>query len=362
MAQVDIPVNAPSGPYSIVVGDGVAATIAQRLRMLDPSGVMLVSDSNVMPIYGDAVAAELRQVAPLKMMSVPAGEKSKSLDQLTRLYDIALAEPALDRNAVVIALGGGVVGDLAGFMAATLMRGVRLVQVPTSLMAMLDSSVGGKTAINHQRGKNLIGSFHQPAAVICDLNLLKTLPDREFRSALSEAVKCAVLGQPQLLAWLENAVDLVIKRDVVALRHCVGACVQFKAGVVERDENETGKERILLNLGHTLGHALETLLPDKLLHGEAVAIGLSAAMRVSARHAGLPAPAVKRVEALLKKCGFDTSIPTGMDDEALMKVMAADKKRTGPATIKYVLTPRLGHAVAMDLKLDAQLLKDMRGA
>ncbi len=360
MASTEIRIAVPSGPYSVTVGDSLADTLVERLRILDPTAIMFVSDSNVMPAHGDALAVELRQVAPLKIVNVPAGEASKSPDQLSRMYDMAFNEPALDRKAVVVALGGGMVGDLAGYFSATALRGLRLVHVPTSLLAMVDSSIGGKTAINHPRGKNLIGAFHHPVSVYCDLGLLKTLPEREYRSALSEAIKCAVLGQPQFLGWLETGMDAGLRRDAAAVRHLVTTCIQFKGSVVEKDEFETGKDRIKLNLGHTLGHALETLLEGKMLHGEAVAIGLMAAMRISGKHAALPLPAIKRVEGLIKRAGFETAIPAGIDDNALMRALSTDKKRVG-GNVKYVVCPRLGHALTMDVKLDAQLIKDMRG-
>lgn len=360
MASVELNINAPNGAYRVVIGDGASAEMPERLRMLEPTSLMLVSDGNVMPAHGKALAAAIEKSAPLKTAMVPAGEGAKSLDLLIRLYDVALADPVLDRGSVVVALGGGVVGDLAGFLAATLFRGVKYVQMPTSLLAMLDSSVGGKTAVNHARGKNLIGAFHQPSLVICDLAYLRTLPEREYRSALSEAIKCGILGQPALLAWLETSMDALLRRDFIALRHCVSACVQLKAGIIERDPDETGKERILLNLGHTLGHALETLLEGRMNHGEAVAVGLVAAMRVSAKQAGLPAPAVKRVENLLKRAGLETAIPEGVSDADLLRLMGADKKRAGDK-LKFIVTPRLGHAVALDVKLDAGLIKDMRG-
>ncbi|MCC6573723.1 MAG: 3-dehydroquinate synthase [Planctomycetes bacterium] len=361
MSAIPIEVKLPSTPYRVWVGDNLQQNIIVALKDLSPSSLMLVTDSNVAPLHAVAFIDLIKQVAPAKTMSVPAGENSKNLDQLSRLYDFALTEPALDRDSVVVALGGGMVGDLAGFFAATLMRGVRLVQIPTSLLAMLDSSVGGKTAVNHARGKNMIGAFHQPSSVFCDINVLQTLPDRELRSAISEAIKCALLGQMALFTWLENSVDMLLRRDPNALRHCVTTCVQFKGAIVEKDERETGKERILLNLGHTLGHAVETLMGGKMLHGEAIAIGLLAAMRVSAKHAALPVPAIKRIENLIRKAGFDPTIPAALKDEDILKVISADKKRAANGTIKFVVCPRLGHAVALDVKLDAQLIKDMRG-
>jgi 3-dehydroquinate synthase len=256
---------------------------------------------------------------------LPAGEAHKTLDSAAQIFS-ALAELQASRDACVIALGGGVIGDLAGFAAACWMRGIAFVQMPTTLLAMVDSSVGGKTGVDLPQGKNLVGAFHQPRAVIADTATLATLPDRELRAGFAEVIKYGALGDADFFAWLEKNADALLARDPDTLAEAIAHCCAQKAGVVARDETELG-ERALLNFGHTFGHALETVCGyGKLLHGEAVAIGMHLAARLSARLGMSAAADTARLHDLLVHFGLPTAIPAGTDADALLAAMRLDKK------------------------------------
>jgi 3-dehydroquinate synthase len=279
---------------------------------------------------------------------LPAGEQTKGFDQL-RFLSEALLSGGVERRDVVIALGGGVIGDLAGFAAAVLRRGVRYLQVPTSLLAQVDSSVGGKTAINTPQGKNLIGAFHQPGLVLADTATLATLPDREMRAGYAEVVKYGLLGDKVFYGWLEDNATKVIGRDPAAVVRAVTRSVEMKADIVARDETETG-ERQLLNLGHTFGHALEafTGYSDRLLHGEGVAIGMCLAFRLSEEIGACPPQTAARVSAHIKAMGLPThvqDIPGGElpSADVLVDLMGQDKKvRDGQLT--FILARGIGDA------------------
>ena len=279
---------------------------------------------------------------------LPAGEQTKGFDQL-RFLSETLLSGGVERRDVVIALGGGVIGDLAGFAAAVLRRGVRYLQLPTSLLAQVDSSVGGKTAINTPQGKNLIGSFHQPGLVLADTATLATLPDREMRAGYAEVVKYGLLGDKVFYGWLEDNSAKVIGRDPAAVVRAVTRSVEMKADIVARDETETG-ERQLLNLGHTFGHALEafTGYSDRLLHGEGVAIGMCLAFRLSEDIGACPPQTAARVSAHIKAMGLPThvqDIPGGdlPSADVLVDLMGQDKKvRDGQLT--FILARGIGDA------------------
>ena len=328
--------------YKITVGRGLAVCGAI------PSGpgtrAMVVSDSNVAPIYAGKCLEELRSLGiEAHIVVVPAGEASKSRDQLFFLYDMA-ADLKLDRSSVVVALGGGMVGDLAGFAAATYLRGIRLVQVPTTLLAMVDSSVGGKTGINLERGKNLVGAFHQPVEVVADLSTLDTLPQREYVSGLAEVVKYGVISDADLFELLEKHSDAILARDSALLEGIVARCCAIKAGIVTADEREGGL-RAVLNFGHTLGHAVEKVGGyGKRLHGEAVAIGMAYAVALSVKARKLPRCEADRVVRLLKQFGLPVKYGGSRAWPALRAAMAADKKvKTGIP--RFVLVERLGSAI-----------------
>ena len=311
MIRISVPV---STPYDVVIGAGLLPQTAALL----PEGfrarsALLVSDSNVAPLYADRAAKALGGLRVARQV-VPAGERSKSIESYVNLLN-ALARERLTRTDAVFALGGGVVGDLSGFAAATYLRGLPFVQLPTSLLAMVDSSVGGKTAVDLPTGKNLVGAFHQPRLVVCDLSLLDTLPERELRCGAAEALKTAILFDPELFEHFRQR-GLGFDRERV-----VAACVGHKRDVVCADERDNGR-RQLLNLGHTLGHAVEACSGFSVLHGEAVAIGTCIMARLFARDAD----AICEAFAALG-LPTDTDLPT----EALALPMRSDKKRRGDA-------------------------------
>ncbi len=256
---------------------------------------------------------------------LPDGEAHKTLESAARIF-ATLAELKASRDATIVALGGGVVGDLAGFAAACWMRGIAFVQVPTTLLAMVDSSVGGKTAVDLPQGKNLVGAFHQPRAVIVDTDTLSTLPARELRAGFAEVIKYGALGDAAFFAWLEQNAAALLAKDAAALTHAIAHCCAQKAGIVARDETEQG-ERALLNLGHTFGHALETLTGyGALLHGEAIAIGMTLAARLSATLGRAPDADTERLERLLDRFGLPTSLPAGVEADRMLELMRLDKK------------------------------------
>ena len=352
--------DAIRGVHALIVSDSnVAPLYAQRLRdALSgsplPSGegsgvrvrasqdVQSSTDPNPHPALRATLSRRERDSLQIEVLVLPAGEAHKNLDAVSKVLD-TLARFGATRDACVLALGGGVVGDIAGFAAACWMRGIDFVQFPTTLLAMVDSSVGGKTGVDHPAGKNLIGAFHQPRAVIADLDTLATLPDRELCAGLAEVVKTACTGDADFFGWLEAHADALLARDVKALTHAIATCCRFKAGVVERDERETG-ERALLNFGHTFGHALETETGyGTLLHGEAVAIGMVLAARLSAR-LGMADPAdAERLRALLQRFGLPFAAPHGLDADALLAHMRMDKKNRA-GTLRLILWHGIGRA------------------
>jgi len=335
--------------YDIVIGSGLLAEAGERIAALAPdSACAIVSDKNVAPLYLPALeaslkAAGLRSVA----ITVEPGEGSKTLSVFGEVLDNALAAK-IERRDVVVALGGGVVGDLAGFVAASLRRGARFVQIPTSLLAQVDSSVGGKTGVNSRHGKNLIGAFHQPSLVLADVDALETLPLREFRAGYAEVVKYGLIGDRRFFEWLEADGDAVFRSKPEQICAIAVSC-KAKARIVARDETEQG-DRALLNLGHTFGHALERLVDydnARLVHGEGVAIGLVLAMRFSRALGFCPAQDAMRVERHLQSVGLPTRISDipgwSVGPEAILEAMFQDKKVERGA-LTFVLARGIGEA------------------
>jgi 3-dehydroquinate synthase len=282
------------------------------------------------------------------------GEAHKTFSNVGRALE-ALGQLGATRDACVIALGGGVVGDLAGFTAACWMRGIDFIQMPTTLLAMVDSSVGGKTGVNLPVGKNLAGAFHQPRAVIADVDTLATLPAREYRAGIAEVVKGAAIGDEPFFSWLETHADALAARDAGTLLEAIARKVRYKAGVVARDETEQG-ERALLNLGHTFGHALETAGHyTTLLHGEGVAIGMLLAAQLSERLGMSTGADTSRLRQLLEKLGLPTSIPSGMDARQLLALMRLDKKNTA-GSLRLILWRGIGRAEIVGGVAEAQVL------
>jgi shikimate kinase / 3-dehydroquinate synthase len=331
--------------YPIVIGAGVLNDVSVIRARLPLPRAALVTNTTLWPLVGDKLAADLKNagidVVPIVL---PDGESHKDWTALNAIFD-ALLEHKCDRKTTLIALGGGVIGDIAGFAAATYQRGVPFVQIPTTLLAQVDSSVGGKTAINHPRGKNMIGAFYQPLAVLADTNTLSTLPAREYQSGLAEVIKYGLILDATFFEWLEQNMDALMRRDARALAYAIKRSCEIKAAVVAGDERETSKDggRALLNLGHTFGHAIETALGyGAWLHGEAVACGMVLALEYS-RERGLVAAAdVARARALLERARLPVAMPDIAPD-VMLEHMARDKKNEG-GIIKLILAKRIGEA------------------
>ena len=301
-----------------------------------------MSDENVAPLYLDVLLRALGE-RTADTLVISAGEAEKSFDNW-RLVTDKLVEIGALRDATVIALGGGVIGDLAGFAAASYMRGIRFVQAPTTLLAQVDASVGGKTAINHSAGKNLVGAFHQPTAVIIDTDTLDTLPPREFQAGMAEVVKYGVIRDPAYFDWLESNADAINGRDKAVVAEMIALSVGNKAEVVIEDEKEQGV-RALLNFGHTFAHAIETLTGyERFLHGEAVAIGMLTATRLSEGLGVCTDGTGKRLETLLEKFGLETGWPPEVSAENAVSSMAMDKKALDSG-LRLILIESLGKAI-----------------
>jgi 3-dehydroquinate synthase len=290
---------------------------------------------------------------------LPPGEQEKNLQRFGEVIE-ALATLGASRDATVFALGGGVVGDLAGFAAACWMRGVRFVQLPTTLLAMVDSSVGGKTAVDLPSGKNLVGAFHQPAAVLADIATLATLPERELRAGLAEVIKYGAIFDVGFISWLERNIDALRARDEIALTEAIARSCRHKAGVVARDEQEQG-ERMLLNFGHTFGHAIEVEQGyGGLLHGEAVAIGMVVAAKLATTVRRAPLADVERLVALLRRAGLPVAVPEGLDPAALLARMKLDKK-TVSGVPRLILWRGIGKAEIVRDVPEAAILQALAG-
>jgi 3-dehydroquinate synthase len=345
--------------YEVVVGRGLLKEAGARVAALAPTRAFIVSDETVAAIHGETVRAAL-EGAGLKtgIVTVPAGEASKSFEQLEAVLDRLLAE-GLDRKSLVVALGGGVVGDLAGLAAALFMRGVDFVQVPTTLLAQVDSSVGGKTAIDTPRGKNLIGAFHQPRLVLADIESLATLPVRQVRSGWAEVLKHGLICDAAFFDWLGGEGKAGAEGDPDALERAVIRSVEIKSQIVGEDEKEAGR-RALLNLGHTFGHALEAELGfgDALTHGEAVALGCAMAFRFSARQGLCSAADAQKAEAGIRAAGLPTclaEVDQAFSAEALIGRMAGDKKAEG-GRLTLILARAIGE-VFTDKDVDAEAVR-----
>lgn len=331
--------------YPILIGSGLLGQENPWRKIFAPGGrILVVTNAIVARWYLTPLLAGLPETATVLVL--PDGESEKTLANAERIFE-ALAKARVTRDGTVVALGGGVIGDLAGFAAACWMRGIRFVQVPTTLLAMVDSSVGGKTGVNIAQGKNLVGAFHQPAMVLADLATLETLPDRQLRAGFAEVVKYGAIGDAEFFAWLEKNAAALCARDSGALAYAVAQSCMHKAGVVSRDERESG-ERALLNFGHTFGHALEQVTGySSLLHGEAVAIGMLQAARLSAAQGLADEGPAQRLEGLLAAMGLPTAPPPGLDPQALLDAMALDKKATG-SNLRFVLWRGIGAARIVD--------------
>ena len=345
--------------YPVWIGHGLIADHERWRARLRGRHALVVSNVTVAPLYLERLAQGLGGLHWSSFL-LDDGEAHKNFANVGRALD-ALAALGATRDACVIALGGGVVGDLAGFAAACWMRGIDFLQVPTTLLAMVDSSVGGKTGVNLPAGKNLVGAFHQPRAVVADIDTLATLPQREYRAGLAEVVKGAAIGDEPFFTWLETHADALSARESAPLVEAIARKVRYKAGVVARDETEQG-ERALLNLGHTFGHALETAGGyTTLLHGEAVAIGMLLAARLSERLGMSTTEHTARLARLLARLGLSTAVPERFDAEHLLALMRLDKKNTA-GTLRLILWRGIGRAEIVDGVAEAPVLATLHEA
>jgi 3-dehydroquinate synthase len=343
MRKINVPLAARS--YSIYAGSRLLTRLGKECRRLRLGArCAVLTDENVGPLYAGAALDSLRDAGfDPRLVTVPAGERAKNLKVIAQCYD-HLAAHRLERKSFVVALGGGVVGDLAGFVAATFLRGIDFVQVPTTLLAQVDSSVGGKVGVNLRAGKNLVGAFHQPRLVLCDQDTLETLPDREYRAGLAEVIKYGIIRDAAFFQQLERHMSALRQREHARLSSVVTRCCQIKAEVVAQDETEEGM-RAILNFGHTIGHALEAISRyGRFLHGEAISIGQALAARLSCETLGLPARDASRIVRLFEAAGLPVEVRLNRSmQQALLAAMKHDKKVSG-AVVKFVLVPRIGEA------------------
>jgi 3-dehydroquinate synthase len=340
MKQIDVELDAHS--YPVYLGRGLLDDSSLWRQHLSPGKTLIVSNDVVAPLYLERLKTALGDIRP-EVHIIPDGEQFKTPETWYGILD-RLVDMQARRDANLVALGGGVVGDITGFAAASYMRGIRFVQAPTTLLSQVDASVGGKTGINHARGKNLVGAFHQPAAVIIDSATLDTLQAREFNAGMAEVVKYGAIGDPEFLSWLEDHSDAIARRDHEALDHMVKRSVEDKARIVAEDEKEAGI-RALLNFGHSFGHALEAETAYRgFLHGEAVAIGMVTAARLSEARGLCKQGRADRLARLLKRFDLPVSIPAELESHSLAEAMQLDKKAVASG-LRLVLIRELGEAM-----------------
>lgn len=333
--------------YPIYIGENLLSD-TQVYPLKSGNKVMIVSNSTIAPFYLMQVTETLQKIGcQVSSVLLPDGEKYKNLDSLNLIFT-ALLQENHGRDTILIALGGGVIGDVVGYAAASYQRGIKFIQIPTTLLAQVDSSVGGKTGVNHELGKNMIGAFYQPSAVIIDTNTLNTLPKREVNAGLAEVIKYGAILDLPFFEWLEQHIHQLVALEKQALQYCIARCCQIKAGVVARDETERG-DRALLNLGHTFGHAIETHLGyGNWLHGEAVAVGMMMAAVLSEKSGDLTQADVGRLELLLARANLPTVSPDTMQPDDYLPHMLRDKKVLA-GKLRLVLLKALGQAyVATD--------------
>ncbi len=348
--------------YRIAIGSNLIKNLGVECRALALGDkCAIITDSNVSSHYGEVAFQSLKSAGfdPV-LVVIPAGEISKNLSEVQSCYEV-LAGHRVERKSFIVALGGGVVGDLAGFLAATYLRGIPLVQVPTTLLAQVDSSVGGKVGVNLKAGKNLVGAFYQPRYVACDQSVFATLPDREFKAGLAEVIKYGIIYDQSFFAKIEQNLKLLLDRDPVFLTEVVARCCEIKAEIVAQDETETGL-RAILNFGHTIGHGLEAISGyGQWLHGEAISIGQIAAARLSARILGFPESEVDRIRTLFARVGLPTRINLSEEQQKrLLEAMNVDKKVVS-GKIKFVLARSVG-VVEFGHSVSEPLLNEIVGS
>lgn len=341
--------------YPISIGEG----LLQQPGLLNPyihgQQVLVVTNETIAPLYLQPVLESLSSFQ-VESAILPDGEKYKNLETLNTIFDTLLSKKH-NRTTTLVALGGGVIGDMTGFAAACYQRGVNFIQLPTTLLSQVDSSVGGKTAVNHPNGKNMIGAFYQPQCVIADTSTLNTLDDRQLRAGLAEVIKYGLITDAEFFGWLENNIDLLLGRDSEALAFAIERSCENKAKVVSQDEREGGI-RAILNFGHTFGHAIETFQSYKeWLHGEAVAAGMVLAAELSQAMGWLSEQEVIRIQALLVKCDLPVVPPSSMSSDMFFELMSVDKKVLD-GSLRLVLLKSIGDAVVTS-DFDASLLKEL---
>eukprot|EP00276_Gloeochaete_wittrockiana_P010056 CAMPEP_0184666682 /NCGR_PEP_ID=MMETSP0308-20130426/63093_1 /TAXON_ID=38269 /ORGANISM="Gloeochaete witrockiana, Strain SAG 46.84" /LENGTH=369 /DNA_ID=CAMNT_0027111395 /DNA_START=243 /DNA_END=1352 /DNA_ORIENTATION=+ len=332
--------------YPIYIGENLLNNAATLLRpFIKGKQVMIVTNTTIAPLYLKQVQDVLTSDGSLQVSKVvlPDGEEFKNLEVLNQIFTACL-ENRLDRKATLVALGGGVIGDMTGFAAATYMRGVNFIQIPTTLLSMVDSSVGGKTGVNHAMGKNMIGSFHQPQCVLADVTSLRTLPDRQLKAGIAEVIKYSFINDVPFLDWLEENMAKLLKQEPEALSYAIYWCCLRKAEIVGADEKESG-QRALLNLGHTFGHAIENNMGyGEVLHGEAVAIGMCMAAKLSLQLGWISQDEFNRVVKVTEAAGLPTDPPRTLSADRFLGTMAVDKK-VMDGEIRLVLLKGLGNAL-----------------
>ena len=343
--------------YPIYIGAGLLQRAADLIGTRLSEQTLVVSNTIVAPLYLETLLDGLTGIQA-RTLIVEDGERHKTAETMNGIIT-RLLELQFNRTCTLIALGGGVIGDVTGFAAACYQRGVRYIQIPTTLLAQVDSAVGGKTAVNHKLGKNMIGAFHQPAAVLSDTDVLASLPARELRAGIAEIIKYGLINDARFFGWLEDNIDGLVQRDAACLAHAIEVSCRNKARIVALDERESGL-RAILNLGHTFGHAIETALGYKTwLHGEAVAAGMSMAAHLSVKTTGLAQADARRVNALLEKAGLPVSLPDTIRREQLRELMNVDKK-TRHGRLHLVLLQEIGKAVVTP-EFDEADLEDTLG-
>jgi 3-dehydroquinate synthase len=357
--MITLTVDLGERSYPIYIGENLLGNNGLVLEHIPGKNVLVVSNETVAPLYLDQTLAMLSG-KHVKTCILPDGEEYKNLEILNMIYDVLLTNK-LDRNTTIIALGGGVIGDMAGFAAASYQRGVHLIQIPTTLLAQVDSSVGGKTAVNHPLGKNMIGAFYQPRAVIADTATLKTLPERELSAGMAEVIKYGVIRDLPFFNWLQENMAKLLVRDAGALAYAIEISCRNKAEVVAADEKESG-QRALLNLGHTFGHAIEAGLGyGKWLHGEAVAAGMCMAAIMSHQLGWIAAEDVKRITTMIEHARLPVNAPEELSVERFIELMSVDKK-VMDGVLRLVLLKDIGHAVISNDYTREQLANAIRSS
>ena len=346
-------VTLPGRSYPIYIGTSLLQNSDLYAPHIQGGKAVIVTNNTIAPLFGESVSNAISSVTDVDTIVLPDGEIHKNLNTANQIFD-HLLEKSFDRKTTVIALGGGVVGDIAGFAAACYQRGVPFIQIPTTLLAQVDSSVGGKTGVNHARGKNMIGAFYQPKCVIADTGTLNTLPDRELKAGIAEVIKYGAIRDAEFFFWLESNIENLLAKDPDSLEYAIERSCRNKAQVVEEDERESGI-RAILNFGHTFGHAIETWLGyEHWLHGEAVAAGMVMAANWSTAMNLLDNESSARIESLIARAGLPIRPPEGMKSEDFLDLMKHDKK-VQDGRIRFILLEDVGQAVITDDYNDADL-------